>query len=77
MTDEEIKAVVKTTVNETLTTLGFDLSNLVQIQEQQQFLRDFRKTWKSLTNKVVIGFVGLGVTGVGTLIALGIRSLMN
>lgn len=40
MKEEEVRGVVRATVRETLTSLGFDTDNPLETQNQQAFLRN-------------------------------------
>jgi len=71
---EIARAAAKEAVEETLTKLGFDTGDPVDIQADMMFLRDWRLAQRQV-KKVALGTaVGVLVTGVCAAIWVGIKS---
>lgn len=77
LSESEIKGLVKDAVTETLTGLGFDIKNLLAVQRDLQYLRDWRHTTESIRGKAVIVAVGLTVAGLCSVLWLGFKALVN
>ena len=68
-----MEQVIEKTVKSTLTTVGFDLSDPISIQEDMHFLRSARHLTGAAGTKaimVLIGMATVAVTG-GIFIAIG------
>jgi len=69
--DEATKALIndaaekaaEVTLTRTLTSLGVDMQNPLQVQRDMQFLRAMRETWASAKSKGILVALGLMVTG--------------
>lgn len=60
--DAAEKAAEKT-VERTMTTLGVDMSNPLDVQRDMQFIRAMRETWHSAKAKGLLVAMGIMVTG--------------
>lgn len=54
MTKEEIREIVRDTVRETLTSLGVDVDNPLEVQRDFASLREHREMFASLRKKVFL-----------------------
>jgi len=75
--DTELRDIVRQTVKDTLTTLGVDLKNPIQMQKDFQHLRDWREASDSIKTKGMLTFVGILVTGIIGAFVLGIKDFFN
>lgn len=64
MSDEELRQLVRSTVNETLLGLGLESSNPLALQRDLQFLRQWRQSTEAVRTKAMITVVGFVVTAV-------------
>ncbi|MCK5603627.1 hypothetical protein KAR91_17205 [Candidatus Pacearchaeota archaeon] len=73
MTEYEMQQVIEKTVKSTLTTVGFDLSDPISIQEDMHFLRSARHLTGAAGTKAVMILIGVGTLAVagGIFIAIG------
>lgn len=73
MTEHEMEQVVDKTVKATLTTVGFDLSDPISIQEDMHFLRSARHLTGAAGTKAVMVLVGIATLTIagGIFIAIG------
>lgn len=73
MTEQEMERVIEKTVKSTLTTVGFDLSDPISIQEDMHFLRSARHLTGAAGTKAVMVLIGVATLAVaaGIFIAVG------
>lgn len=74
---EELRAIIRETVRETMLELGVDSSDNLEMQRDMSFLRDLRKARDSMTAKMVAVAVGVLITAALGAIALGIRQWLG
>lgn len=72
-TDDEIRAIVKASVEETLLALGIDTDEPLEAQKDFQHLRAWRTSSETVKRQGFVTAVGILVTGIFGLIWLAIR----
>lgn len=75
--DDELRAVIRATVEETLTSLGIDITNPLETQHDLAYLREFRTTTRALVRRALLVAVGGLVTGAGAVFWLGLRTVLG
>jgi hypothetical protein len=73
ITDVAAKAA-QTAVKETLTKLGVDHDDPLEMQADFRWVRDFRKTSAEMRNKSLLALIGILVTGSAAAFWLGLKS---
>lgn len=73
MTESEIKELVKETINVTLTSLGIDHENPIEMQKDNQYTRSARLGSEAVKKKAGTVFVGTGIAGILFLIVKGLK----
>ena len=74
--ESELKALVKSVVTETLTSLGFDTNHPLDVQRDQLYLRDWRVTTESIRGKATLAAVGIVIVGLASVLWLGLKALI-
>jgi hypothetical protein len=74
---EELEALVKRTVNETLTSIGLDHKNPIELQKDFQSLREWRQAMQEVRKKTLITLIGILVTGLAAAIWIGLKSMFS
>ena len=77
LSKDELKALAKDVVAETLTGLGFDTAHPLNVQRDLQYLRDWRHTTESIRGKAIVVAVGMAVVGLGSILWLGFKTLLH
>lgn len=77
LTKEEIEAIVRATVAETLTTLGIEQEDPLEMQKDFQFVREFRLAAAGLRSKSMYTVLGIIITGLCAMAVLGIKSMFT
>lgn len=77
LSKDELKALAKDVVAETLTGLGFDTAHPLDVQRDLQYLRDWRHTTESIRGKAVVVAVGIVVLGLCGILWLGFKTLLH
>lgn len=77
MRADEVRALVKSTVKETLVTLGVDEDDPLEVQRDLAWVRDVRKASASARAKAGAALLGLLVTAIGGACWLGIKALLR
>jgi hypothetical protein len=72
-TDDEIRAIVKATVEETLTKLGIEAADPLEAQKDFQHLRAWRTSSETVKRQGLMTAVGILITGLLGLIYLAVR----
>lgn len=62
-TEEETRAIVRATVQETLLALGIDMSEPLEAQKDFQHLRAWRESVDTIKRQGLVAAVGVIVTG--------------
>lgn len=76
LTRGELRQIVRETVQETLTSLGIQHENPLEMQRDFQYLRDWRRTTHALRAKGLLTAVGLVVAGGLAALWLGVQALL-
>lgn len=77
MCEDEVRAVVRETVNQTLTSLGVDGSSPLEVQQDLAWLRRTRRATGSVAGKVGAALVTLVVGAVVAAAWAGFRLLVH
>lgn len=72
-TDDEIRAIVKATVAETLVKLGVDIEDPLEVQADFRHLRSWRQSSDTIKRQGLVTAVGVLVIGVLGLIWAAIK----
>ncbi|MCX5581502.1 hypothetical protein [Kaistia terrae] len=72
-TDDEIRAIVKASVEETLLALGIDTDEPLEAQKDFQHLRAWRTSSETVKRQGLMTAVGILITGLLGLIYLAVR----
>ncbi len=73
-TDDEIRAIVKATVEETLLALGIDTDEPLEAQKDFQHLRAWRTSSETVKRQGLVTAMGILITGLLGLIWLAIQN---
>ena len=73
MTEHEIRKIVAETVDQTLTRLGVDTENPIELQRDLQHLRDWRLAAAAVKKQGLVTAVGIIVAGILGLMWLGLK----
>lgn len=71
------KETIKETVHETLTELGIDHSEPMEMQKDFQHLREARITMDQVRSRGILTLLGFLITGIVAAIWLGIKTFFN
>jgi hypothetical protein len=77
LSKEDLRAIVREEFNGALTAIGFDTSEPVELQQDQAFLRDWRKTTETVRRKSLVTIVGLFITGCIGLLWVGVQEAFS
>ena len=77
LTREELRQVVKESVHETLTTIGVDPSNPIEMQKDFQHLREWRESMKTIKNRSMLTIVGVVTTGIIAALWIGFKDFLE
>ena len=69
--------IIRTTVRETLLSLGLDMSDPIQIQKDFQHLRDWREASESIKKKGILTLVTVIATGGASLLWVALKSFIE
>lgn len=76
----EQRQLVEAAVEQTMLKLGVDISNpeeIIQLQQDFQHLRKWRKTVNQIESKSILTIIGIFVTGVASAVWLGFQKLVT
>lgn len=73
MDESEVRKIVAETVKETLTSLGIDASDPVEVQKDFQHLREWRESMATVRKQSLMTAVGIVTAGLIGLIWLAIK----
>jgi len=76
MTELEIKRIVRETVEETLTSLGVDHDDPIEMQKDFQHLRDWRQSVDAVRSKGIMTAFGVLIAGIIGALWVGIKDIM-
>lgn len=77
MCEDEVRALVKATVHETLTTLGVDQADPLSVQQDFAWLRRMRAATSSAWGKVGASLLGIIVAALAGAAWLGAKALLK
>lgn len=72
LTDEELKSLVKSTVHETMITLGINASDPIEMQKDFQHLRDWRMTTNAVKRHGLKTIIATLIAGICALVWLAV-----
>lgn len=75
MTEEELTEHTQKVIRSTLTALGLDISEPIELQRDFQALRDWRLSVESVKSKALITSIGIIVAGIAAALWLGFKSM--
>jgi hypothetical protein len=64
VTENEVRAIAKVTVEETMLYLGVDVEDPTEVQKDMAFLRNWRESTQAVKRQGLIAAVGVLVLGV-------------
>lgn len=77
LTTEELREIVRESVKETLTSLGIQTADPIEMQRDFQFVRDMRTSTRSARAKVYLTLMGAALSGIGFVVWEGVRSVLQ
>ena len=77
LTREELQNLVRQSVHETLTSLGIDSDDPMEMQRDFKWLREFRQSAGSLKQKSVWAIIFTLISGGGALLVMGLKTLLS
>lgn len=80
MTDAQLHAVVKETVEQVFLEMGIRVdspSAIIEYQEDQQFVRELRETTETIKRRGIGAMVTLLIAGVAAMVWLGFKSAVT
>lgn len=77
LTNDELKAVVSEAVKETLTTMGVDTTNPIEMQKDFSHLREWRLSVDMMKNKAMVGSLLTVLAGGIAALWIGIKVLLT
>lgn len=77
MCEDEVSALVKSTVRETLTGLGVDHAQPLEFQKDMAWVRDVRRASAAARAKAAAALLGILLTAAAGALWLGVRSLIS
>jgi len=76
MTPPELRTLMRETVHETLTTLGVDAKNPIEMQKDFQHLREWRESMKALRSRSIMIIAATVVSGLLVAVWIGVKDLV-
>lgn len=73
LTHGELRELTRTLVQETLTQLGVEHNNPLEMQKDFQHLREWRESTDAIKRKGMMTLVGIATTAIIGAIALGVK----
>ena len=73
----ELSQIVEETVKQTLTQMGVDTSNPIEMQQDFQYLRQWRGAVQDLSRKGILSIVLIAISGAISLFVLGAREWLR
>lgn len=80
MDHEDLTNFIKATVKETLIQIGVNINHpddIIEVQRDFQFLRNWRESAQSIRGKAVVAMVGGFVLGIGAIFVMGIKAAIS
>ena len=77
LSHEELESLIRKTVDETLTSIGLDHKNPIELQRDFQALREWRQAMQDVRKKTIITLIGILVTGFAAAVWIGLKSMLT
>jgi hypothetical protein len=77
LTVEELRVLIRTTVDETLERLGIEVDEPQEMQQDFVHLRSMRVTMAQVQRRGVLTMIGLTVAALITLLILGVKAWLR
>lgn len=77
MTEDELTEHTRKVIRDTLTALGIDVTQPIEIQRDFQVLRDWRKSMESIKSKALVTSIGIIIVGIAAAFWLGFKSMVG
>lgn len=77
LSKEELRSLIRETVHESLTQMGFDVEKPLEVQADLRMLREWRSTSKSVRKTVVFMVLGAIVSGAVAAFWAGLKIFMK
>lgn len=77
LTDNELREMIRVTVHDTLTHIGVQHSEPLEMQKDFQHLRDWRESTEGVKRKGMMTLVAIFVTSAVAIFVLGIKEYFN
>jgi len=77
MTEAEIRKIVAETVEQTLTRMGIEASDPMEVQRDMQHLRSWRTSTETIKRQGILTAVGIVTAGVLGLIWMAVKGTTN
>lgn len=77
LSEDQLKDLMKQAVNETLTSIGIETTDPLEMQRDFQHLRDWRMAVDAVQGKSIMTLIGVLVAGAAGLAWLGLRAVFN
>jgi hypothetical protein len=77
LSKSELKDLMKETVTETLTGVGFDMRNPLEMQQDLAYLHEWRHTTESIKSRAIMVSVGTIMVGSISILWLGIKAYLS
>lgn len=74
ISEKELRALMKETVQETLTSFGIDTKDPFELQRDFSHLREWRKSSEAIKTKGMLTIITLFITGLAGILWLGLTS---
>ena len=77
MSREDLESLIQETVNRTLTEIGLDHTNPIELQKDFQALRDWRESMVEVRKKTLLTIIGILATGLVAAIWVGLKQMFH
>jgi len=77
LTREDVNVVVRQTVRETLTSMGIDAADPLEMQRDFQTLRDWRRASNAVRSKGLLTLISILTAGLIGALWIGVRSVIG
>ncbi len=74
LSERALRRLIRETVHETLIGMGIDATNPIELQQDFQHLRDWRRSTQAVKRKGLLTVVGMAVAGLAALVWLALSS---
>lgn len=77
LTRDEVDVIVQVTVKETLTSMGIDAADPIEMQRDFQTLRDWRNASRAIRSKGMMTLIAILTAGTLGAIWIGVKSVIS